>query len=169
MSAATVTFAETVSAAILSSGGLWGLLQTVLTRRERKIKQDNAVDKARQDEIDRERAEKDRHDLLAEAQSTAQRTALDSSAVRYQNLETDYLACRQGLNEVRDAASLLIDVFDNVMMKLRPTRANSETFTVTMEAAEVTKVRRSISEARRHLLYFNFAAWKVPLEGDPKE
>lgn len=169
MNAATVTFAETVSAALLSSGGLWGVLQTVLTRRERKLKQDNAVDKARQDELDREQAEKNRNDLLAESQSIAQRTALESSASRYKNLETDYLACRQGLNEVRDAASLLIDVFDDVMMKLRPTRANSETFTVTMGTDEVTKVRRSISEARRHLLYFNFAAWKVPLEGEPKE
>lgn len=169
MSAATVNFAETVAAAVISSGGLWGLVQTFVSRRERKIKADNAVDKARQDELDREQAEKDRHDLLAEAQSTAQRTALDSSAIRYTNLETDYLACRRGLNEVRDAAALIIDVFDNVMMKLRPTRANSETFTVTMEASEVTEVRRSISEARRHLLYFNYTAWKVPLEEDPSE
>lgn len=165
----TITFAETVAIAVISSGGIWRLAQSFTNRRERRARADNAITKARQDELDREQAEKDRNDLLAESQSIAQRTALESSALRYKNLETDYLACRQGLNEVRDAASLLIDVFDNVMMKLRPTRANSETFTLTLQASEVIEVRRSISEARRHLLYFNVAAWKVPLEGDPPE
>jgi hypothetical protein len=154
MTSALVTLGETVGAAVVSSGGLWTIMNTILSRRERKI-----------DVLNREQAETDRAELLAEAQSTAQRTALESNADRYKNLATDYQACRDGLNEVRDAASLIIDVFDEVMMKLRPTRANSETFTLTMEAVEVTKVRGSISEARRHLLRINFVARTRAPEG----
>lgn len=147
MTSTTVTLVETASVALISSGGLWGLFQTVLSRRERKI-----------DTLNREQAETDRAELLATAQSTAQRTALASQDVRYANLNSDYQACRQGLNEVRDASSLIIDVFDEVMMKLRPTRTNSATFTLTMETDEVTRVRESISEARRHLLRVDITA-----------
>lgn len=156
MSAAEVLTGPVV-AAVLSSGVLWGVLQTFINRHERKTRR-------RQGELDREQKEIDRSDLLAEAQSISQRTALESANIRYKNMETDYIACRRGLGEIRDAAALIIDVFDNVMMKLRPTRGNSESFTVTLQAAEVLEVRRSIGEARRHLLYFT--DWKVTLEDD---
>jgi hypothetical protein len=157
---ATASLMETVGASVLSSGGLWGVLQAILSRRERKIRLRKAVTDAQQGELDREQKEKDRSDLLAESQSTAQRTALESADIRYKNLEIDYTACRTGLNEIRDAAGILIDLFDNVMMKMRPGRPpGATTFTVTLQADEVIEIRRSISEARRHLLYFD---WKVP-------
>lgn len=161
MTSTTVTLAQTVGVAVFSSGGLWALFQTVLSRRERKI-----------DVLKREQAETDRDELLAAAQSTAQTTALNSQEIRYTNLNADYQACRDGLNEVRDASALIIDVFDDVMMKLRPTRANSATFTLTMEAVEVTRVRGSISEARRHLLRVDFTARRRAVEDalpDPQQ
>jgi hypothetical protein len=153
----TTNYTVTVAVALISSGGLWTILQTLLTRRERK-------DKQRREMREDEQAEKDRSDLLAEAQRTAQQTALESADKRYNNLEKDYDSCRRGLGEVRDAAACLIDVMDGLMMKLEP---NGQNWHITMETAEVASVRSSINEARRHLLYFT--DWKAPFKDEGKK
>lgn len=150
--AATGSILVTLFVSIASSSGIWGTLQYVLSRRERK-------DKQRKEKRDEDKAEKDRSDLLAEAQRMAQQTALDSADTRYKNLESDYGACRRGLGEVREAAACLIDVVESMMMKMVVT---DESYSLTLEFREVVEVRKSITDARRHLLFFT--DWKVPLK-----
>ena len=161
MSSGNITVITTIFTAILSSGILVTGIQMVSGRRERKHK-------LRQAEIDRDQAEKDRGEMLAEAQATAQRTALESEAKRYGNLERDYENCRRGLGEVRSAAAILIDVFETMMMKLRPIRGG-EAFTLTLHQSEVTEARKSIQDARRHLLYFTDLNLRFPHETPPQE
>lgn len=163
MMSANVTLAITVGTAVISSGLGVYVLQWFLTRKQRQRDEDKQIEK---DRIDREREKGEHRKLLAEAQSVAQRTALDSAATRYTGLENDYRLCREGLRDVRDAAGLLIDVFESLLMKMQPLD-KGESYSITLQAAEIIEVRHSIAEARRHLLYFT--DWKAPLRDELRD
>jgi hypothetical protein len=138
------TFAETAVTAIVSSGVLWGGAQWILNRRQRKSEE-------RKSDREHEKATLERREMLAEAQNIAQRTALESAADRYTQLRADYMDCRDGLIQIRDATALLIDVFENLLVRLRPDDSGGESYTAKMSLDELGASRRAINEARRHL------------------
>jgi hypothetical protein len=133
MNPSTTSYLVTLAVAILSSGGL----QYVLNRKQRKdqerreSKQEEKEEKKDRDDV--ERREIDRRELLATAQATAQRAALESADQRYVVLEKDYEKCRKGLDNLSQATGLLIDVVETVLVPMQP------------------EVKRAINEARRHL------------------
>lgn len=149
------TFGGTVATAVISSGVVMTVVTHVLSRRQRqKEEQRKADDDKRQEELDRirrERAEDDRRELLAEAQNTAQRTALESANERYGRLNEDYQDCRTCLIQIRDATALLIDVFENFLIRLKPHSEDAEVYMTTIQLNELGEARRVINEARRQL------------------
>lgn len=147
---ASITFVETVATAVISSGGVWRLASMFTNRRERKIAADNATTKAKQDELIRERMERERADLLAQSQSTAQRTALDSANARFSDLQMDHISTRKDLSELRQSTSLLINAFERFMMHMRPT-ADGTAYQMTLQNEEIDIARNTIQEARSHL------------------
>lgn len=66
-------------------------------------------------------------------------------------LEQDYNKCYEAMGHLRDASGLLIDVFEEFLMRLRPSGEDGETYTATMQLSELGSARRAINEARRHL------------------
>jgi hypothetical protein len=139
----------TIFIAVLSSGSLWGLLQFLLSRRTRKqqgAKDAEALSRAKREARD---AEEQRVELLAEAQATAQRTALESAAERFDSLDKDFRECREGLRDVRSVAFLLADAMNLFMSRVRPTGDNE--YTAVFTADEVTKARFAIEQARERL------------------
>jgi hypothetical protein len=64
----SIDSAVTVAVAVVSSGGLWGFMQFIVGRRSEAARQI----------AEREQRDSDRNTLLAEAQRTAQTTALES-------------------------------------------------------------------------------------------
>jgi hypothetical protein len=140
----------TIVLAILSSGSIWGFLQFVLSRRTRKqqhLKDAEALNQARRVARD---AEEQRVELLAEAQATAQRTALESAAERFDSLDKDYRECREGLREVRGVAFLLVDAMNVIMSRVQATKGADE-YTAVLTADDVGKARFAIEQARQRL------------------
>lgn len=131
-----------VMIAVFSSTGAWGMLQWILDRR-RLVRDDVKHQKETED-----RALADNR-LLAEAQSTAQRTALESANARYGDLHKDYEACRDGLRELRRATALVIVAFEGVLTRARPGEDGS--MIIVVQAAELEAARRAVDEARDHL------------------
>jgi hypothetical protein len=144
----------TVAVALLSSGGLFTTFQFFLTKAERKREAEKTKrdeDKqAEKDQREGERAEVDRRELLADAQSTAQRVALESADKRYGDLHRDYQECRTILVELRNATGLLIDTFERVLIRLRP-NGEDGMYTTQIDLSELGEARRTINEARRNL------------------
>jgi hypothetical protein len=144
----------TVAVALLSSGGLFTTFQFFLTKAERKREAEKTKrdeDKqAEKDQREGERAEVDRRELLADAQSTAQRVALESADKRYGDLHRDYQECRTILVELRNATGLLIDAFERILIRLRP-NGEGEVYTTQIDLSELGEARRVINEARRNL------------------
>jgi hypothetical protein len=144
----------TVAVALLSSGGLFTTFQFFLTKAERKREAEKTKrdeDKqAEKDQREGERAEVDRRELLADAQSTAQRVALESADKRYGDLHRDYQECRTILVELRNATGLLIDAFERVLIRLRP-NGEDGMYTTNIDLSELGEARRTINEARRNL------------------
>lgn len=143
-------FAVTLVTSVLSCGGLWGLLQWFLTSKQRKEQDRKDARQEQKEHDDIERRELDRRELLAKAQATAQRAALESAEKRYGELEKDYEKCRTGLLDLSQATSLLIDVFEKILYQLRPNE-DAEKYTTELDLNQVGEVRRVINEARRHL------------------
>lgn len=147
-------FAVAIIAAIASSGGLWTTLQLLVNRRQRQDQarretlQDAKQEKRYQEEVDRR--EIDRRELLAKAQATAQRAALESASHRYKELDQAYEKCRTGLSDLSQATSLLIDAFEKILHRLRK-NGGDERYSADLNTSEVGEIRRAINEARRHL------------------
>lgn len=152
---ASIPFIETVAIAVVSGPASWGILQHFLTRRRRKEDAEKQEERNREavekEHRERLKAEDDRRELLSEAQRTAQVTALESANARYTDLKTDYVECRAALVQIRDAASLLINVFESFLFKMQAAGENAETYTAVVQLSELGEARRAINEARRHL------------------
>lgn len=139
----------TILLSLLSGGSIWGFLQFLLSRRTRKqqgAKDAEALNQAKRVARD---AEEQRVELLAEAQATAQRTALESAAERFDSLDRDYRECREGLREVRSVSFLLVDAMNVIMSRVRSTETGE--YTAVLTADEVTKARFAIEQARQRL------------------
>jgi hypothetical protein len=136
MNPSTGSYFVTIAVAMISSGGLWGLLQWFLGRRQRANQQ--------------HREDVHEGELLAKARAVAQRTALDSASERYERLDDDYEKCRQGLANLSEATYAMIDAVEKIMVRLRP-NGDNETYITKLSLTEIGEVRRSINEARRHL------------------
>jgi hypothetical protein len=140
----------TIVIALLSSGTLWSVLQWLLGRRTRKqqnLKDAEALSRAQREARD---SEEKRIELLAEAQRTAQRTALESAAARFDSLDEDYRACRDGLRDVRGVAFLLADAMNLIMSRVQsPTGADE--YIAVLTAGDVEKARFAIGQARERL------------------
>jgi hypothetical protein len=159
---ATPTFLESTITAVVSSGALWGGVQWFLNRKQRKAEEERkkveAHNALEEDRVRRLRVEAERREVLAEAQRTAQRTALESANRRYEDLWSDHLAlrednaeCRSGLASLRNATWLLINVFDDFLRRLQPSTADHETYTLVLHLTELGEARRAINDARRLL------------------
>lgn len=102
-----------ISAATISSGpAFWGLIQWLRNRRGDKAlaaREQQAQEKAKV------KAEIDKADLLAEAQRTAQQTALDSANSVIERVEKDCQNCRDELHGLRDIMGKLIDAIEALM------------------------------------------------------
>src|ERR1700757_3260985 len=123
----------TILLSVMSGGSIWGFLQFLLSRRSRKqqhAKDEEALHLAKREARD---AEEQRIELLAEAQATAQRTALDSAKDRFDALDKDYRECREGLREIRSVAFLLVDAMNMTMGRVRPTGDNEYTAVFTTD------------------------------------
>jgi hypothetical protein len=159
---ATTIWIPIVVAIITSSGG-WGLLQLVLTRRQRK---EEAEKKKRDDERELEREEKrekelreqldeERRSTLSEAQITAQRAVLDAQDERYGKLQKDYDNLFERMSKIHDASWLVVDALESILGRLRPiengTTSTQTTYSLTIDLDELGAARRSINDARRHL------------------
>lgn len=140
-------FAGVVAASVGSSTVIWGLLQWLLTTRERTTKR--KTDEKQEIQRD-EREAKRRIELLAEAQATAQRTALESANERYLALQHDYEQMRTGLREIKKASALMLNAFEGFLLRLRP-NDDGKTYSAIIEMGEVDLARRTIIEARDHL------------------
>lgn len=143
-----------VATSVLSCGGLWTAGQWVMRRRERIDARDKAKrDEDQQAEKDREdvdRRARERRELLAESQVAAQRAALESEKGRYDSLHQDYENCRKGLSDLSSATGLLIDLFEKILIRLRP-NGDDQKYIAELDLSEVGEVRRNINKARRHL------------------
>jgi hypothetical protein len=143
-----------VATSVLSCGGLWTAGQYFMRRRERTDARDKAKrDADQQVEKDREdvdRRARERRELLAESQVAAQRAALESEKGRYDSLNKDYQDCRKGLSDLSAATGLLIDLFEKILIRLRP-NGDDQKYTAELNLGEVGEVRRNINKARRHL------------------
>ena len=140
----------TIVLAVLSSGSIWGFLQFLLSRRTRKqqhLKDTEALNQAKRVARD---AEEQRVELLAEAQATAQRTALESAAERFDALDEDFRACREGLREVRGVAFLLVDAINVILGRVQAARGTDE-YTAVLTAGDVEKARFALDQARQRL------------------
>jgi hypothetical protein len=150
----TGSYIATVTVALLSSGGLFTTFQYFLNRAERKKERDKEKrEEDKQQEKDRqesEKAEVDRRELLAEAQTTAQRAALESADKRYADLHTDYKECRNSFMELRNATGVLIDLVERILIGLRPNGQDGK-YTTEIDLHELGEVRRTVNEARRRL------------------
>lgn len=116
-------------------------------RKTQGLKDRAEIEKHRRDE---EQAAKDREELLAEAQNTAQRTALDSANSRYSALQEDYRVMRTDLRGLRESNSLLINAFEGFLLRMRPTD-DGKSYQVILPAEEMIIARNTIMEARRLL------------------
>lgn len=146
----TSSYAASIFTALVSSGIIWGLLNWWMQRQMRKtqgLKDRAEIEKHRRDE---EQAAKDREELLAEAQNTAQRTALDSANSRYSALQEDYRVMRTDLRGLRESNSLLINAFEGFLLRMRPTD-DGKSYQVILPAEEMIIARNTIMEARRLL------------------
>lgn len=144
------SYVATVIAAVLSSSGIWGVIQLVLQRRSRRADLVKEARDQRQAQIEAIRQEEDRAELLAEAQSVAQRSALESAAGRYDALNKDYMECREGLRQIRSVTYLLVDAFVAMLGQMRPD-PDGATYTARYTLEEIAKAHVAIDEARRHL------------------
>lgn len=148
-------FINTVLASILSSTGLWGAVQLLLTRRQRredKEKEKIEAKKAEQQEQERrESREQERREMLAEAQATAQVTALNSAKERYEGLQADYQACRTDLDELREATWGMLSIVEALLVRLVPHPEEPEKMVAAIDTSQLGEIRRSINEVRRHL------------------
>lgn len=154
MNPQTTTFLVTILASLLTSSALWGGIQFWLTRRQRRAEQRKIDDETQRnselDQIRRERAEDDRRALLAEAQATAQRTALESAEARYQDLKTDYTAARNTLSSIREATWTLISLFETILARMEHVTAD-ETYSIVMTSQELLEAQQTVGAARRQL------------------
>jgi hypothetical protein len=148
--ASLLGYAGSISSALVTSGILWGVLQIMMNRRMRRNQHRKDEQDIEEKERAAEKAEQDRKDLLAEAQNTAQRTALDSANQRYAALMEDYRGVRTGLRELREASSLLINAFEGFLLRMRPTEDGSS-YHVVVQSEEMTIARNTIMEARSRL------------------
>lgn len=149
-----------IASGILSGPILWGGLTHILTRRREKERvereqreHERLIEK---DETDREERANERRMLLAQAQATAQETALRSADERYQMLHEDYDTIRKTTIALRDSMWQLIDVLEGFVRKLRPVTNGSAIEGAQAYVAEVTTdeygdARRAINEARSRL------------------
>lgn len=131
MNGSAATLLVSVVIAIITSVGAWVTL--FYTRRERREKQE---------------------EWLSDAQRKLQRDVLDSANERYEALHKDYRECREGFSDLRVASNLLADVVERILYRLKPNGA--ETFSVTVELAEVGEIRRVINEARSRFVVGQF-------------
>lgn len=143
-------FVSTIAATVISSGTLWGGLQWVMSRRERKAQEKQKEAEAQKAMLDALKAEDERRELLATAQVTAQKAALDSAAERFNALHADYMECRDGLRGVCSAAFLLIDAISTILGRVRPNK-DSDDYSATLTSEELTKARFALDEARKQL------------------
>ena len=153
-------FMVTVAVALVSGTGGWGLLQFILNRRGRKAEAGRQEAEAETAREALAKAQADRANLLAEAQATAQRTALDSANERYGQLKSDWEECRAGLKEAREAQregrkvmAALISAIDALVAQLKPGQGDEIIITVTR--AEMATITTALLDARAHLMSYD--------------
>lgn len=144
------SYVLSVLTALVSSGVIWGLLQWWMQRQMRKTQQDKDHAELEKHRRDEEQAARDREELLAEAQSTAQRTALDSANSRYSALQEDYRTMRTEFRGLRESNSLLINAFEGFLLRMRQNE-DGLSYNVAIPADEMIIARNTITEARRLL------------------
>lgn len=144
------TYPITIITAVISSGGIWGFLQFLMTRKNRKQDLEKEAQEIRKRKLEEIQATEERAKLLADAQQIMQRSALESAAERFDNLHKDYQECLSSLRDVRSATSMLIEAFLTFLGKAKP-RGNGESFTATFTLEEVAQAKVTINEANRHL------------------
>jgi hypothetical protein len=140
-------FLGVVGASVGSSTVIWGVIQWVLTAKERR---DKRASEQKAEKLRDEHEVETRSKLLAEAQAISQTTALESANQRYLTLQGDYESVRKGLKEVRQASGLLINAFEGFLLRLRPNE-DGKTYSAIIDVTEVDLARRTIMEARDHL------------------
>jgi hypothetical protein len=138
-----------IIAGVVSGPLMWGLLQFWLTRHSRR-------DEERRVDDERIVSEDQRREMLATAQASAQRVALESANERYSALRDDYQECRDGLRAsreetlgIRTVNGNLIQAFEALLRGLRP-GADNDTFTMTLTFEQVAEARKAIADARNH-------------------
>lgn len=144
------TYIISIVSAIMSSGVIWSVLQWFMQKRQRKLQGIKDEAEAQKADLDAKKAREDREELLAEAQSTAQRTALESANERYLNLQRDYTDMRLNMRELRQSTALLIDAFEGFLVRMKPTEAG-DGYSAIVQTAEVDIARATIIKAREHL------------------
>lgn len=146
----TSSYVLSILTAIVSSGVIWSVLQWWMQRQLRKTQHARERAELDKQKRDADQAEQDRAELLAEAQNTAQRTALDSANARYDGLKHDYDVIKDNMTGLREASMLLIDAFEGFLVRLHPTGQGTE-YQVVVQFDEVQIARNTIKEARRRL------------------
>ena len=149
-----VTFLITVFTSVFGSSGLWLMVQFFLTRRHRELEaRRTEVETKRQQEWDdlrRTREEQDRRALLAEAQATAQQTALESADSRYKDLRADYTTNKEELTAIRSATWTLASVLEMILVRMKP-NGEENRFSLVLSSEELDRTRNAV-DAARHLL-----------------
>lgn len=136
-----------VLTAVISSTAVWSFLQWLLSRRERNRAEARADVR---EKSFREKADYEHSRLLAEAQATAQRTALQSANERYKTLQSDYLAIREDLYRLRQATALVLTAFEKVLADARVADDTGKLWAA-FTAEEVDTARKAIDMARKSL------------------
>lgn len=130
----------TILLAVISSTGLWRIIQIFVERRARE--EDAAVRKADTDANNRK--------ILAAAQIAAQQAALESADRRYAQLESDHNQTRVRMGDLRASTEELIDIMEQLLMSSGVPAKNSSVI-ITLTWSVYRDARQAIKRARYHL------------------
>jgi hypothetical protein len=145
-------YALTILVALLTSIAFPGVVVVFLIRREHKRDlEERREDDERRSEAEAKTNEELRRKLAVETQEIAHRSAIASANERYETLEKDYDACRSGLVELREAAALVIDVFERFLVRMRPKADSTDLYSIDLLLSDIGDARRAINETRRHM------------------
>lgn len=131
----TINPLVTILAAIVSSTGVWGFLQFIMGRRNEAARMEAQKEKDKQQ---KEKDEVDRSTLLAAAQQTAQRTALESAHHAYEQVSGRCDKCMVELRlerheRAKDRARL--DALLDAVVEIVPLLPADSESTVSLRAA----------------------------------
>lgn len=148
MNSGNQTLFGVIAVAVLSGPGIWAFMQWLFGVRERRRAEDRE-----QREKETRRDEKRREDdaLLSRVQTAAQTSALRSARFENRGLRQGQRALHSALMELREATILLVDGFDKVLTRMKPSQ-NGTRLTITLDVAEAEDAKSTVNAARRHLL-----------------